>query len=128
MAEGGVPVVGGHSVDDAEPKFGYTVIGEVHPDRMVGHDGARAGDILFLTKPLGTALVTTAIKRGLCPPELEREAILEVSDDGPGFDVDKAASGGGLQHMRDRIVLLGGRLSIDSKRGAGTVVAGVIHS
>jgi selenide,water dikinase len=67
--------VGGHSVDDAEPKFGYAVIGEVHPDRLVGHEGARAGDILFLTKPLGTGLVTTAIKRGLCPPDLEREAI-----------------------------------------------------
>src|SRR5256886_1033889 len=54
LGEAGVPVVGGHSVDDAEPKFGYTVIGEVHPDRMVGHDGARAGDGLYLTKPLGT--------------------------------------------------------------------------
>ena len=75
LGEAGVPVVGGHSVDDAEPKFGYTVIGEVHPDRMVGHDGARAGDVLYLTKPLGTGLVTTAIKRGLCPPSLEREAI-----------------------------------------------------
>jgi signal transduction histidine kinase len=51
----------------------------------------------------------------------------EVSDDGPGFDVAKAATGGGLQHMRDRIALLGGRLSIDSKPGVGTVVAGVIH-
>jgi len=70
-----VPVVGGHSVDDPEPKFGYTVIGEVHPDRMVGHEGARAGDVLYLTKPLGTGLVTTAIKRGLCPPDLERTAI-----------------------------------------------------
>ena len=75
LAEAGVPVVGGHSVDDPEPKFGYSVIGEVNPDKAVSHDGARAGDILFLTKPLGTGLVTTAIKRGLCPPELEREAI-----------------------------------------------------
>ena len=75
LGEAGVPVVGGHSVDDAEPKFGYAVIGEAHPDRLVGHEGARAGDILFLTKPLGTGLVTTAIKRGLCPPDLEREAI-----------------------------------------------------
>ena len=75
LAEAGVAVVGGHSVDDPEPKFGYTVIGEVHPDRMVGHDGAEAGDVLFLTKPLGSGLVTTAIKRGLCPPALEREAI-----------------------------------------------------
>ncbi len=75
LGEAGVPVVGGHSIDDAEPKFGYTVIGEVHPDHAVGHDGARKGDILYLTKPLGTGLVTTAIKRGLCPPALEREAV-----------------------------------------------------
>src|SRR5258707_4162932 len=79
LAEAGVPVVGGHSVDDPEPKFGYTVIGEVHPDRLVGHDGARAGDVLFLTKPLGSGLVTTAIKRGLCPPALERLAIEVMS-------------------------------------------------
>src|ERR1700716_3248487 len=75
MTEAGIAVVGGHSVDDPEPKFGYTVIGEVHPDRVIGNDGARAGDILFLTKPLGSGLVATAIKRGLCPPALEREAV-----------------------------------------------------
>src|SRR5881398_2795665 len=75
LGEAGVPVVGGHSVDDPEPKFGYTVIGEVHPDRMVGHEGARAGDVLFLTKPLGSGLAATAIKRGLCPPALEAAAI-----------------------------------------------------
>ena len=75
LAEAGVAVVGGHSVDDNEPKFGYAVIGEVHPERMVGHEGAREGDLLYLTKPLGSGLVTTAIKRGLCPPALEREAI-----------------------------------------------------
>ena len=75
LAEAGVAVVGGHSIDDAEPKFGYAVIGEVHPDRAVGHDGARKGDLVYLTKPLGSGLVATAIKRGLCPPQLEREAI-----------------------------------------------------
>jgi len=75
LAEAGVPVVGGHSVDDPEPKFGYAVIGEVHPDRLLTHRGARAGDALYVTKPLGSGLVATAIKRGLCPPELEREAI-----------------------------------------------------
>jgi selenide,water dikinase len=75
MTEAGIAIVGGHSVDDPEPKFGYAVIGEVHPDRIVGHDGARAGDSLYLTKPLGSGLVATAIKRGLCPPQLEREAI-----------------------------------------------------
>ena len=75
LAEAGVAVVGGHSVDDDEPKFGYSVIGEVDPDRMIGHEGAAAGDILFLTKPLGSGLVATAIKRGLSPPEVEAEAI-----------------------------------------------------
>jgi selenide,water dikinase len=75
MAEAGIAIVGGHSVDDAEPKFGYTVIGEVNPDHVIGNDGAKAKDILFLTKPLGTGLVATAIKRGLCPPALEREAV-----------------------------------------------------
>jgi len=75
LAEAGVPVVGGHSVDDDEPKFGYAVIGEVDPRRLIGHQGAGAGDVLFLTKPLGSGLVATAIKRGLCPPDVEAEAI-----------------------------------------------------
>jgi selenide,water dikinase len=79
MGEAGIPVVGGHSVDDPEPKFGYAVIGEVHPDRVIGHDGGRAGDVLYLTKPLGSGLATTAIKRGLCPPALEREAVAVMS-------------------------------------------------
>jgi selenide,water dikinase len=79
MAEAGIAVVGGHSVDDAEPKFGYAVIGEVHPDHIVDHEGARTGDILFITKPLGSGLIATAIKRGLCPPALEREAVRLMS-------------------------------------------------
>ena len=79
MAEAGIAIVGGHSVDDPEPKFGYTVIGEVHPDRVIANDGAQAGDLLYLTKPLGSGLVATAIKRGLCPPALEREAVAVMS-------------------------------------------------
>jgi selenide,water dikinase len=79
LAEAGIAVVGGHSVDDPEPKFGYAVVGEVHPDRMVTHRGAKAGDVLFLTKPLGSGLVATAIKRGLCPPELESRATAVMS-------------------------------------------------
>jgi len=80
MSEAGVAVVGGHSVDDDEPKFGYTVIGEVNPRKAVGHEEADAGDVLFLTKPLGSGLVTTAIKRGLCPPQLEAEAIAVMTE------------------------------------------------
>ncbi|MBO0686906.1 MAG: selenide, water dikinase SelD, partial [Candidatus Dormibacteraeota bacterium] len=75
LAEAGVPVVGGHSIDDHEPKFGYSVTGEVHPNRIVTSTGARPGDLLYLTKPLCSGLVATAIKRGLCPPDLELRAV-----------------------------------------------------
>ena len=79
LAEAGIAVVGGHSVDDAEPKFGYAVIGEVHPDQIISNDGARAGDLLYLTKPLGSGLVATAIKRGLCPATLAAAAVAMMS-------------------------------------------------
>ena len=62
--EAGVPIVGGHSVDDPEPKFGLCVIGEVHPDRIVRNSTARPGNVLVLTKPLGTGVLATAVKRG----------------------------------------------------------------
>ena len=75
LAEADVPVVGGHSIDDAEPKFGYAVTGEVDPARMVTHRGAQPGDVLYLTKPLCSGLVATAVKQGVCPPALERQAV-----------------------------------------------------
>ncbi len=61
----GAPVVGGHSIDDPEPKYGMAVTGLVHPDRILRNVGARPGDRLLLTKPLGSGIVTTAIKRGV---------------------------------------------------------------
>ncbi|HUF06091.1 MAG TPA: selenide, water dikinase SelD, partial [Candidatus Binatia bacterium] len=66
-AEAGVAVVGGHSVDDPEPKFGMCVIGEVHPDRIVRNSTARAGDVLVLTKAVGTGVITTAAKADAAP-------------------------------------------------------------
>jgi selenide, water dikinase len=73
--EAGVPVLGGHSIDDAEPKFGMVAVGEVHPDRLMTNAGARAGDVLVLTKPLGSGVVATAIKAGVAPPEVAARAI-----------------------------------------------------
>ncbi len=61
----GAFVLGGHSVDDPEPKYGMVAIGEVHPDRIVRNSGAQPGDVLVLTKPLGTGVLTTALKRDL---------------------------------------------------------------
>jgi selenide,water dikinase len=61
--EAGCLLLGGHSIDDAEPKFGLAVTGEVHPDHLMTNAAGRAGDYLVLTKPLGTGLLTTALKR-----------------------------------------------------------------
>jgi len=56
------PVLGGHSIEDAEPKFGMVVVGEAHPDHLLTNAGARPGDLLILTKPLGTGILATALK------------------------------------------------------------------
>jgi selenide,water dikinase len=63
VREAGAFILGGHSVDDPEPKFGMVAIGTVHPDRSVTNAGARPGDALVLTKPIGTGVLVTALKR-----------------------------------------------------------------
>ena len=62
--EAGIPIVGGHSVDDKEPKYGLVVTGEIQKDKIWKNSGARVGDALILTKPLGTGIIATAIKKG----------------------------------------------------------------
>lgn len=59
----GAFVLGGHSIDDREPKYGMVVVGDVHPDRIIDNAGARSGDTLVLTKPIGTGILSTALKR-----------------------------------------------------------------
>jgi selenide,water dikinase len=71
----GVPTIGGHSIDDAEPKYGLVVIGEVHPDGIVTNAGGRPGDRLILTKPLGSGIIATAIKKGAAEAEVIAEAV-----------------------------------------------------
>lgn len=78
-AEAGVPVAGGHSLDDGEPKYGMAVTGLVHPDRVVTNSGAKVGDLLFLTKPLGIGLITTAIDRRLASPETIERVVAVMS-------------------------------------------------
>ena len=65
VAEAGIGVLGGHSVDDPEPKYGLVALGLVHPQRVMRNVGARPDDVLVLTKPLGMGIITTAIKRDL---------------------------------------------------------------
>ncbi len=73
--EAGVSVVGGHSIDDAEPKVGYAVAGLVHPARVWKNVGARPGDALVLTKPLGTGIISTAIKQAKAAPATIEAAV-----------------------------------------------------
>jgi selenide,water dikinase len=73
--EAGVTIVGGHTVDATEPTYGLSVTGLVHPDRIFTNAGARDGDLLVLTKPLGSGIATTAIKGGKASASLKDEAI-----------------------------------------------------
>ena len=73
--EAGAALVGGHSVEDPEIKYGLSVTGVVHPDRVFTNAGARPGDAFILTKPLGTGILATAIKAGLVSDEVQRRAI-----------------------------------------------------
>ena len=77
VQEAGAQVIGGHSIDDEEPKFGLSVTGVVHPEKFYKNIGAKAGDVLILTKPIGIGILTTAIKRDL----LTIEQIKRVTDE-----------------------------------------------
>ena len=75
VEQAGALLVGGHSVEDPELKYGLSVTGTIHPDRVITNAGAKPGDRLLLTKPLGTGVLATAIKGGMASPELEVEAV-----------------------------------------------------
>lgn len=75
MNAASVVVIGGHSVDDKEMKFGYSVTGIIHPDKVVTNAGAKPGDVLLLTKPIGTGAINTAVKKGMASRETEAAAI-----------------------------------------------------
>ena len=92
LAGAGAALVGGHSVDDPELKLGFQVTGVVDPRRMLTKGGARPGDVLVLTKPLGTGLVSTAMKRKAASPEAIRAAIASM------VTLNRAASEAALAH------------------------------
>lgn len=77
MEEAGCTIVGGHSIDDPEPKYGFAVTGTVEPNRLVTNAGSQPGDLLVLTKPLGTGIIATAIKKGDASDDV-RGAAVEV--------------------------------------------------
>jgi selenide,water dikinase len=98
-AEAGVAVAGGHSIDDPEPKYGLAVTGTVHPDRILRNSSARAGDELFLTKPVGGGVASTALKRDRAPDGLTARATEVMCElNGPA---SKAALAAGASAMTD---------------------------
>ncbi len=77
--EAGIPILGGHSVQDPEPKYGMAVTGVVHPKKVLTNAGAKPGDVLILTKPLGSGIATTAIKRGVASKALMKRVVAVMS-------------------------------------------------
>jgi selenide, water dikinase len=95
-AEGGWVTIGGHSVDDPEPKMGLAVVGEAHPERLLRNDRLRDGDVLVLTKPLGTGILATAVKRGDAPAETFAAGVAQMTrlnDDAAAVALRAGATG-----------------------------------
>jgi selenide, water dikinase len=99
VREAGAEVVGGHSIDDPEPKYGLAVTGAVHPDRAITNAGGRAGDALVLTKPLGAGAIVTARKRGQAGDELLARAVETMA--ALNADAGAAAVAAGATAMTD---------------------------
>jgi selenide,water dikinase len=97
-ADAQVAILGGHSIDDAEPKFGLAVIGVVHPDEVITNSDGRAGDALVLTKPLGAGAVSTALKRGVAHAPLDQAVRVMTT---LNRDAAAAARAAGVHAMTD---------------------------
>jgi len=127
MSEAGCTVVGGHTVRDAEMKFGYAVTGLIDPTRVLTNTGALAGDLLVLTKPIGTGVITTALKQGKALPAwvdgatqsmttLNRSAALIVSQQN-GIHAMTDVTGFGLMgHGRELAMGSGVTLEIEAEQ------------
>ncbi|MGH7834245.1 MAG: selenide, water dikinase SelD, partial [Candidatus Binatia bacterium] len=79
VQEAGAVVIGGHSIIDEEIKYGMAITGVIRPDRVIRNVGIQAGDALVLTKPLGTGIITTALKKGKAPKESVQEAVAAMT-------------------------------------------------
>ncbi|MBY0508142.1 MAG: selenide, water dikinase SelD [Bryobacteraceae bacterium] len=118
LREAGCVLLGGHSVKDEEIKFGYAVTGTVHPDQVLTNAGARLGDELYLTKPLGTGIIATAHKRGLANETDVAAAIASMLtlNQGPlpeAHGVTDVTGFGLLGHAREMALASGVSLEID---------------
>lgn len=120
---GGWVIAGGHTVDDPEPKFGLAVVGEIHPDDLTTVAGLRPGDVLVLTKPVGTGVVTTALKADRVPAAVLDAAVAEMVRSNASAAAAARAAGatgatditgfGLLGHLRNMLVGSGVAAEID---------------
>ncbi|MFH2056493.1 MAG: selenide, water dikinase SelD, partial [bacterium] len=124
-AEAGISIVGGHTVDDTEPKYGLAVTGKVHPDKILRNSSARVGDKLILTEPIGTGIITTAAKRQLADPEVVAHAAAimatlnrAAADVMTAFDISACTDITGfglLGHLLEMVVASGVDAKVDSR-------------
>ncbi len=138
MTEAGCTVVGGHSVRDPEIKFGYAVTGTIHPDKVFTNTGARPGDTLILTKPLGTGVITTALKQGKAKDEwlegavrsmttLNRSAMELITKN--NFAVHSVTDVTGFSLMgHGREMALGSNVTLQIEPGAVPVLEGALEA
>lgn len=126
MKEAGVVLVGGHSVEDKELKYGLSVTGFIHPDRVLTKKNLRVGDRLILTKPLGTGIINTAIKGGLASKEitdtvsrlmatLNKDAA-EIMEDYPVHACTDITGFGFLGHLAEMVIDSGAGIRIQANR------------
>jgi selenide,water dikinase len=124
--EADISILGGHTIEDNEPKFGMTVTGIVHPEKIITNSNMQIGDVLILTKPLGTGIIATGVKRGVVAEELEEEAILimstlnrsaaKVMSRFPVNACTDVTGFGFLGHLKEMAIASGKTISIDANK------------
>jgi selenide,water dikinase len=135
ISAAGAVIVGGHTIDDPEPKYGLAVTGVVDPADVITNAGGRAGDSLVLTKPLGAGAVTTALKKGLAPDEVLKAAVEVMTELNAAGAVAARAAGahamtdvtgfGLLGHLHE--LSLAGGLAAVVEAGSVPVIDGVLE-
>jgi selenide,water dikinase len=132
--DAGIPIVGGHSIDDAEPKFGWAVTGVVAPDEVITNAGGRVGDAVVLTKPLGAGAVSTALKRGVADAPLSEAVRVMTTLNRSGSEAALAAGVHGmtdvtgfglLGHLHELALASGMAAEVDA--AAVPAIAGVVE-
>jgi cysteine desulfurase len=132
-AEAGISVLGGHTVEDTEPKFGMVVTGVVHPEKVISNGGAKPGDVLVLTKPIGTGIISTAVKRGLAGEQTAiaaREVMAALNnkaarlmEDFPVNACTDVTGFGLLGHLKEMVEA--SQIQVDLKAGDVPLIEGV---